>query len=246
MLEKLKKIGCKIGAGIAGFCGKTAEIVADTAEFFGAKGFAEASRSFSHSCAKRQEEWNNKAVEYQSIVNYNYPKPYQPERPDLILAGKCEHYLNSNRETVVPQVLSQKPKQRLETFRSVTHEVASLFEIEGVTVNLYTPTEQNKRTYGFYNRENNSINLNVLYIYSEDPLVIREQICTIFHEMMHARQWKAANKLKDFGYSKQIVADWNYNFQHYIPSKFGPYYMRQPIERDAFGFEDLIREKIKL
>ena len=71
------------------------------------------------------------------------------------------------------------------------------------------------------------------------------RIYTIFHELIHARQYEAALTRNDHGYSREQCLEWAYNFRNYIdPEENDEAYRKQPLERDAYGFVALMRGKI--
>ena len=113
------------------------------------------------------------------------------------------------------------------------------------TVIVYPTTEEENMKYGcgFYNRKDNLLCINGVYLYSGDTELIKEQIFTIFHELKHARQWAAIEDRKDYGYSEELIQVWEQNMRNYIsPYESDEAYRKQPVELDTFGFEERLKE----
>lgn len=175
-----------------------------------------------------------------------FDSAYHPEQPDLDVAEKSKEYLSE----VFPNGVEERTKgmsneEILELFRSIEKSAEEIMGVDVSDVDFYTTEEVPTCNYcGYYVHDGNSLHVNAAYIFSGRPELIEEQVYTIFHELKHARQWKAILGEADYGYSDEQLRSWAENFQHYIPCAVSDeLYRKQPVELDAFGFESLIRKK---
>lgn len=100
------------------------------------------------------------------------------------------------------------------------------------------------RSYGSYNHKDNVLELNLAMIVTEEPKLFQEQISTVFHEMIHARQLRAIDALRqgvsceNMGYTDSWVVNLANNWINYIlPRENHEAYTKQPIEAEAYWFE---------
>lgn len=101
---------------------------------------------------------------------------------------------------------------------------------------------------GGYSRQDNTLKLNLAMIVSNEPELFREQVSTIFHELVHARQYEAVmawandKPCEEYGYSTEYLQLIAYNMLNYIgPDENYEAYTKQPIEAEAFWFEEQIK-----
>lgn len=174
---------------------------------------------------------------------------YAPEPPDVELAEKCGDYLAGKFPGGIEAATQNMSKEELlEMFMQIEKDAEQLMGLEIDTVDFYTTEEAPQNGYcGYYSWADNSLHINRAYILSGDPRFVREQVSTIFHELKHARQWKAIqNCLNDdnsFGYSDSQIEMWATNLNNYLPPALGDeIYRKQPVERDTFGFEKAVME----
>lgn len=174
---------------------------------------------------------------------------YAPEPPDVELAEKCGNYLAEKFPSgIEAAVQSMSNEELMGLFLQIENDAEQLMGVSIDNVDFYESETPPTSTYfGYYNRQDNSLHINRAFILSGDPRLVREQVSTIFHELKHARQWKAIeNCLADdntFGYSEQQIMVWAENFKNYIPCALGDeIYRKQPVERDSFGFERRVME----
>ena len=215
--------------------------IANVTEFLGCESATEKLRTQTKELEKTRQKWEDRYEHWNHVSKVESSKgKYHLEKPDIGLRESSTSYL----ETKFPQgitntMANQSNSERVDTIQNVVKDVAKIFDVKIDSIDFFEPQNMAQlRTMGFYYREDNSINLNIAYIVSENPRNARDQVLTIFHEMMHARQWAAATRQKDYGYSNERLVEWIYNFYNYIPAyESDEAYRKQPLERDAFGFE---------
>ena len=168
------------------------------------------------------------------------PSSYMPDAKQRDLENKCitrvEEKLHGQKMDDVLRSLS--PEERIQFIEDVADDAFKALGIEMEPVQYY----RGDNALGYYNRETNRIYLNEAYVTCDNIYFVKEQIFTVFHESMHAVQWRAvediANGGNGMGFSKERLLEWAENFDHYIrPEVDFEAYRNQPLERDAFGLE---------
>jgi len=172
---------------------------------------------------------------------------YEPEEPDKELALRVVSYLQKRFPNGIESKIQEiSIDERKDLICQIVEEVEQIFEVEPVNFEiLYPTTAEEFYAYGcgFYNRSENLLCLNGAYLMDEHIELVEEQIYTIFHELKHARQYAAIAHERDYGYSEDILEAWKYNVVVYIrPNENDEAYRKQALERDAFGFENYVRE----
>lgn len=173
---------------------------------------------------------------------------YHPEKPDVVVALKCREYLAEMFPYGIKERTQSLSKEELlALFHQVEKDAEKIMDVEVGTVDFYVTDEPPACTsFGLYNHEGNSLRINAAFILSGNPVLVEEQIYTLFHELKHARQWAAVEGkhrgTKDYGYSDEQIRVWSENFDHYIPFLVSDeWYRKQPVEHDAFGFETILK-----
>lgn len=173
---------------------------------------------------------------------------YKPEKPDVEMASRCKEYMSQ----MFPDGVNERTKnmsdeELIAFFQNLVADVQTLMDVNVDKVEFYS-TDNPPACYscGCYIHSERAIRINAAFILSRNPLLVEEQVYTIFHELMHARQWAAIEgKLydtKDYGYSDEQIDSWTRNFQNYVPSYVSDeLYRKQPVELCAFGFENLLK-----
>lgn len=209
----------------------------------------EAGRETCQVIKKRYDEWLRKLKERRRLreIKDTY-HGYNPEESDIVAARKVKAYLDENYGSNIGQaIVGMSSDQRIETFNEIVRKTEDILEVEVKDVVFFQPERGQERLCGSYNREDNKIYLNELMITSDHPEQIQEQVYTVFHELMHARQYAAITGLKDYGYSKKLLLEWANNFRDYTsPYVNDELYHKQPVERDTFGFEALIKGNVTI
>lgn len=171
---------------------------------------------------------------------------YVPTKPDQKAATECKEFLDSKFSRGIRETMSdQNPQERIQTIKEVVKEASQILDVEVDKVEFYESEGEMAKTCGYFDRTENSLNLNAYMITCDNMRLVEEQVYTVFHELIHARQW-AAVKGKNYGYPSETVLEWAYNFEngnYVLPEVDDELYRKQPLERDAFGFEALIKGK---
>lgn len=203
---------------------------------------AEKCRSGIEACEEIRVKWKDRADVYQAESYFGKsakPSSYMPDAKQRDLENKCitcvEEKLHGQKMDDV--LRSHSPEERIQFIEDVAEEASKALGIEMEPVQYY----RGDNALGFYSRKTNRIYLNEAYVTCDNIYFVKEQIFTVFHESMHAVQWRAvediANGGNGLGFSKERLSEWAENFDHYIgPGDFEAY-RNQPLERDAFGLE---------
>lgn len=218
----------------------------------------EKARDFCDRASARIQMWEKKAKEkfnelktkakekFREIeVRIRYPN-YRPTKPDQDAAKRSKTFLDNKFSRGVKETLrNQSSEERLETIKEVVHNASQILDVKVNDVEYYVPPKERRYECGYFDRSDNTLHVNMEMITSDHVELAQEQIYTIFHELMHARQWVAVTGKKDYGYPPETLIEWANNFQNYIsPVEGDREYRRQPLERDAFGFEAIIKGKV--
>lgn len=201
---------------------------------------------------ERSNAWNEHRQRLRERSDYirqieQFESTYCPEEPDQKLALRVQQYLEEKFPNGIEERLSQMSVDELpDFFIEIEKEAEEIMDVTTEeTVIVYPTTEEENMKYGcgFYNRKDNLLCINGVYLYSGDTELIKEQIFTIFHELKHARQWAAIEHRKDYGYSEELIQVWEQNMRNYIsPYESDEAYRKQPVELDTFGFEEQLKE----
>ena len=172
---------------------------------------------------------------------------YEPEEPDKELALRVVSYLRERFPDGIESKLQELSiDERKDLMCQIIEEAEKIFEVDSVNFEiLYPTTVEEFYAYGcgFYNRKENLLCLNGAYLEDDHVELVEEQIYTIFHELKHVRQYAAIEQEREYGYSEEILYAWKYNLVVYIrPDESDEAYRKQALERDAFGFENYVRE----
>lgn len=198
------------------------------------------------------KQWGERLVG--TLVGTPFIPDYNPEPCDIQAADNCRDLIHDMFPAGIEQTMQcQNPKQRLETFETLANMAADALGLKNSPqITFCDPaSEYDMSMCGFYDRTRNELALNTAMIVCDDMSLVKEQVSTVFHEMMHARQWQAvcdcANGQNTFGYSDERLKEYANNYMNYIsPEENIEGYYEQPLERDAFGFETLIMNEMDL
>lgn len=206
------------------------------------------------------EGWKTKAkAKYEEIkvkvkdkireteVKWKHPN-YVPSVPDQKAATKAKAFLDTKFSRGFKETLrDQSSAERIDTMQHVVSEASNILDVKVDRVDYFEPDPAHTNTCGYFDRSDNSLHLNAYMVTSEHLDLAAEQVYTIFHELMHARQWAAVTGKKNYGYSSATLLEWANNFNNYIPpTESDRDYRRQPLERDAFGFEAIIKGEVSI
>lgn len=169
---------------------------------------------------------------------------YFPEETDIHLRKKCDDYLRDKFPNGFEYFYYVSTlEERVEMVKSMAEELSVVYGVNLYQVNLYTPDPgSNLRTVGYYDPMDNSINMNVSYLFRCDIGSTAEVFAGLLHELKHARQWAAIQGWQDYGYSAELLYEWALNWKpgNYIdPDESDEGYRTQPLEFDAYAFGNL-------
>lgn len=190
-----------------------------------------------------ESEGTNKEEQTQQATG-DSSSVYSPEAPDIKLREQCRQYIiNKFPYGVTHYINNSTVDQRASDVKNMTFEMAEVYGVKINDVILYVPeTDLEKSAWGYFSPNDNSVYLNASLVYCNDNILNRQVYVTILHELKHARQWAAVNKWQDYGYSKDLIYSWNYNWNAYIrPEESDEGYRKQPLEFDAFEFSNEIK-----
>ena len=226
----------------------------------------EAGRKIINNVSERIDTWTDRAerayneVKTKIVETYNDVKTkvkekikehkirskhpgYVPTKPDQKIAEESKEFLERKfRRGIRETMRNQTPEERIQTIKEVVKEASQILDVDVDKVEFYQLDSDMGKTCGYFNRDENSLNLNAYMITCDRMDLVEEQVYTVFHELIHARQWAAVIGKKDYGYTSETILEWANNFFIYVPPTVSDeMYRRQPLERDAFGFEALIK-----
>lgn len=244
LLTTAKGLGSRLVQGVFGVMKGVTKVAEKGAVLMGWQETAERCRQGIELCEEHRTKWKDKADSYQAESTFGKTKKPDNYRPDAKMREKEEKCITAMENLLqgkkIEDVLkTQTPKERLDFIEKV-QEIAS--ESLGVQTKPVSYETTDRTTLGYYCWDDDSIHLNEAYVTSDNIYFVKEQIFTIFHESMHALQWKAVEDLKNggngLGFSTKTLREWTENFDHIIDPRIDPEgYFTQPLERDAFGLE---------
>lgn len=196
-----------------------------------------------------------------------------PAKPEIVVHTPVEFVHPNAKEADAPLVenanaaiMAHFPERIYETSRDAKPEerkrwIEELVPKAAQAMGLKNPPElmfeipdditQVNSLCGGYSHSNNTISINLAMVVSSEPELFQEQVSTIFHEMVHARQWEAVSawaaeeSFEEYGYSEDYIKIMAENFCNYISYRENPEaYAKQPVEAEAFYFESQIRSSI--
>lgn len=154
---------------------------------------------------------------------------------DKALIDKCREVMRENfPQGIEARVKTMSPEERTALFQKLVKELNSVYGVNISNVGFLHNSEIGSGTYGYYDRETNSIRFNADLLSSNETEVLREMVDTIFHEMRHALQYRAVSDSScNYGTEEQRRL-WALNFVNYISAYVDfAYYQEQIVEADA-------------
>lgn len=152
---------------------------------------------------------------------------------------------------VVATVVNSNSENRKKKIEELVPKAAQALGIKNPPkLEFFVPDriEQMNSLCGGYLHKENTLRLNLAMIVSKDPELFREQVSTVFHELVHARQVEAVSALangnpyEDYGYSVDYLQVLDDNILNYITSNENlEAYTKQPMEAEAYWFEEQIK-----
>ena len=182
------------------------------------------------------------------------PKDYSPEITDIKAAQRAKQTIERKFPNGIRETLQEQNEvERIETFQDLAQEAIIDLQLDktNLEVQIVPPqTEEEMSVFGYFSRTDNTLFINAEFIVSDDMDLAKEQVYTIYHELMHARQWAAVCAWAStppgdtLGYSVDQILEFANNFAHYISPREGyEIYRFQPVENGAFGFESKLKEE---
>lgn len=186
--------------------------------------------------------------------------PQVPKDPVFPAAKKADEPLLSNAVHTIKEhfpagmietVKNSNPEDRKKKIAELLPKAARAMGIKNPPeLELFIPDriEQMHSLCGGYRHSDNTLRLNSAMIVSAEPELFREQVCTIFHELVHVRQHEAVfafaegKSYEEYGYSVDYLQVMAENMLNYITSDENyEAYTKQPIEAEAYWFEEQIK-----
>lgn len=250
MSLKLKELGSRFMESISEVGRDILEVGEAAAVLVGWNEAAEKCREGIEACEESRLKWKDRADQYQAQNVFGSLGPISTYKPDErqqevedISVSCLTRKLNGGKLDDV--LRGHTREERLEFINDIANDLAQNLGVEMKEIHYY---QGRPTSLGYFCRQDNSIHLNVAHVTCDNVYCVKQQIFTIFHETMHAVQWKA---VEDFahggdglGYSQERLMEWMENFTNYIsPEMDYEAYRKQPLERDAFGLEWEIKER---
>lgn len=236
LFSGLKKIGKKVWNGVVKVAECTLEVCSTVAQY----------------CADKTHELAGKIRKWTIPDKPKDPVPIPIKEHYAPIANDASRIVREKFPNGVKAACEQcNPEERVQRVVGLVNEAAVCLGIKNPPeVEVFTPDniEDAFSLYGAYNRRENKLKLNLPMIVSGEPELLHEQISTVFHELIHARQhraveaWCNGKSVEGFGYTEEYVAILADNFIHYIrPEENYEAYTKQPVEAEAYYFESLIK-----
>ena len=162
----------------------------------------------------------------------------------LPLTGEDRRLIESNRELMreffpdgIENTLRGMPlDERVELMKNLIDRANSVYGVDVSVVKFAPASELGECTYGQFEREANTVSVNLDILASDEGDVMRAIVGTVFHELRHAQQYKAITD-ENYAYgSEEQRRLWALNFSadNYIqPEVDFVLYQKQAVEADA-------------
>ena len=234
----IKETSSQIAAGFN-------NIIADVAEFCGNQELCKNAKRRQQEFESKNAKWSKRKEELRVQDRYE-EKGGTYEIPDLKLVQETISYLDKRYCHNAPaKMVEISPLERTKEVEIVAKDMGRIMGVEVTKVNIYIPSRENYNECGSFNRNTGEVNINIRQLFSENEEILVDVISTIAHELYHARQWNAVSGKVEYGYSAEKLVSWGGNFLKYYPPICGPLYYYQPLEADARGFENAIKDSLK-
>lgn len=207
--------------------------------------------------------WREKAQEHKKKADFYEEryrellttKPrYKPvgesamEEADKVALDKAKGVIDKHFPDGTIDFTQMSTEQRVAKMKEVIQDASEALDVDVNQINWLTPeTEEQFTIGGAYLDDTNYITLNGAYVVLNDTDLHERIVSIVFHELYHARQREAYMFRKDYGYSNERLTEWYVNNLpgNYIqPEVDDEAYRKQPLERDAFRFQNMVRQYI--
>ncbi len=162
---------------------------------------------------------------------------------------KIEEHFPTGISNFVEQTTEEK---RAEKIAELVPVIAQTMGIKNIPeVEFYVPEDEEIVSYGAYNWRENKLKLNLAMAVSNDKEIYKEQVSTVLHELIHARQigavkaWICGESIEEYGYQGSYIHMLANNMFNYITIDESPEaYIKQPLEAEAFWFESKVKPSL--
>lgn len=221
------------------------QVISDVARFCGDEQLYSSAKKRQQDFEKQNEIWRKRRDELKVKDRYE-AKGGCSETPDAQIVKETICFLDQRYERHARErIKGMSPLERTKEIETVAKELGGIFGVEINKVNIFIPDKDHIYNCGSYDRSEGVININISRLFSDDERVLVDVISTVAHELYHARQWNAATGKIDYGYSSEKLIIWANNFLQYYPPEYGPLYFYQPLEADARGLENAIKDSLQ-
>lgn len=180
------------------------------------------------------------------------PVPPAVKKADQPLVDNSIHTIREHFPAgVIETAVNSNPEDREKKIEELVPKAAQAMGIKNPpTLEFFVPDniEQMNSLCGGYRRGDNTLRLNLAMVVSGEPELFHEQVSTIFHELVHKRQheavsaWAEGKPYEEYGYSVDYIQVMAENMLNYItPEENYEAYTKQPIEAEAYWFEEQIK-----
>lgn len=202
---------------------------------------------------ERVQEWGSKIRDLSNrIRNKTKISPLEPT--DLEAIERANGTINRHFPNGIKGTLEEmSEEQRIDAFNEFVNDAITDLRLDNtnIDVQIVLPeTEEEASVFGYFSREDNTLFINAGLIICDNIEFAEEQVYTVYHELMHARQWAAVCAWAStpqgdtMGYSMDRILEYANNFAHYTsPRDNYERYRNQPLERDAYAYEQKLKEQ---
>lgn len=250
-VTNVAEIGCSVMEGVTYVAGKGLGYVEQAAMLRHWDGVAEASREIGNALYESHNRWKERAdgYQYENIVGSNTkPKQFKPSKEVRAVGESAIQAVEAQigpDQDLHETMSRQTPQERLELIERVSNAMAQRYNLKLGPIKYFF---SDNLEFGNYSPSENCIRINASLVASENTYIVMEQLYTVIHETMHAIQYHAVEQEKavsgSSGFDSQLVCDWAVNFLpgNYIRPEVDPEgYRNQPLERDAYGIEWILK-----
>lgn len=244
----------RIGEGLQQACNWTKEKVRQgyewTKEKF--KEFKEFVAPTVERIGERVQEWGKKLSDLGNRIGKKESKRIL-EPTDLEAAERAKETINEHFPYGIEATLEKlSEEERIDKFKELAQSAIEDLGLDktDLDVQIEIPeTEEQASVFGYFSRRQNTLFINAGFIVCDNLELVKEQVYTIYHELMHARQWAAicawasTPQGDTMGYSVDRILEYANNYAHYTsPNENYERYRNQSLERDAYAFESELKE----
>lgn len=181
---------------------------------------------------------------YDEIIFYQDPGYDHPEVIDMQMEQRsCEIVKEVLGEEPFDQFAVLSPDERKLAVENIVGATSEMMEVE-----IQEIAFEDLDVYGCYSEKGRRIELNEVLLCQElmSEEEAMEVIDTIFHELRHAYQFRAACYPSQYKRDKMMAAIWRLNWKNYVAFQQNPkLYFEQPVEIDARNYAISIIRRLR-